>query len=100
MKVVASRKGTGERRTLVNISWLDVKLGIRMLTRYPWLSSVAVIGMALAIAIGAGYFSFISLVLDSSLPVAGGDRIVTIQTRTVAGPGSGRREGVSPDDFV
>ena len=38
-------------------SWIDIKLGIRMLVKYPGLSLVAVIGMALAIAIGAGYFA-------------------------------------------
>jgi hypothetical protein len=41
-------------RNLINVSWLDTKLGIRMLTKYPGLSIVAVSGMALAIAIGAG----------------------------------------------
>ena len=71
-----------------------------MLARYPWLSAVAVIGMALAIAIGAAYFSIIGMALDSTLPVTDGDRIVTIQTRTVAGPAAGRNEGVLPQDFV
>lgn len=84
----------------MRVSWLDVKLGLRMLARYPWLSAVAVIGMALAIAIGAGYFAIIGLALDSTLPVDGGDRIVTIEARTVAGPDAGRRERVLPRDFA
>ena len=40
----------------MNVSWLDVKLGMRMVAKYPWLSGVSVIGMAVAIAIGAEFF--------------------------------------------
>ena len=43
-----------DRRTFISISWLDAKLGIRLLAKYPGLSIVAVVGMALAILIGAG----------------------------------------------
>ena len=84
----------------MNVSWLDVTLGIRMLRRSPWLSAVAVIGMALAIAIGAAYFSMINLALDATLPVADGDRILSIQSRTIAGPRTGTIDGVPPDDFM
>jgi putative ABC transport system permease protein len=79
------------------MSWLDVKLGIRMLSRYPWLSGVSVVGMALAIALGAGYFSIVGLALDGRLPVPGGDRLVTIQTRTIP---DGRTGGVLPAHFA
>jgi hypothetical protein len=68
------------RRTFVNVSWLDVKLGMRMVAKYPWLSGVSVIGMAVAIAIGTAYFSIIGVVLDSTLPVDDGDRVVAIET--------------------
>src|SRR5262245_7566147 len=84
----------------MRVSWLDVKLGIRMLAKYPWLSGVSVIGMALAIAIGAAYFSIVGLALDSTLPVADADRVVAIDTRTIAGPDTGRRDGVLPEDFL
>jgi hypothetical protein len=84
----------------VNVSWLDVKLGMRMVAKYPWLSGVSVIGMAVAIAIGAAYFSIIGVVLDSTLPLDDGDRVVAIETKTIAGPEAGHRDGVSPHDFV
>ena len=84
----------------MNVSWLDVKLGMRMLAKYPWLSGVSVIGMAVAIAIGAAYFSIIGVILDSTLPVDDGDRVVAIETKTIAGPEAGHRDGVSPHDFV
>lgn len=84
----------------MNVSWLDVKLGMRMVAKYPWLSGVSVIGMAVAIAIGAAYFSIIGVILDSTLPVDDGDRVVAIETKTIAGPEAGHRDGVSPHDFV
>src|SRR5262245_59185250 len=94
--LLAAERASEHRRTFVSVSWLDVKLGIRMLRKYPWLSAVAVVGMALTIAIGAGYFTVLGVFMDSTLPVAGGERIMMIETRTVAGPSAGRRAGVTP----
>ena len=68
------------RRTLWRVSWLDVKLGLRMFVKYPGLSLVSVIGMAVAIAIGAGYFTVLGTWLDATLPLPEGDRIVSIRT--------------------
>ena len=48
----------------MNVSWLDVKLGIRMFIKYPGLSLVSVVGMAVAIAIGAGYFTILGTWLN------------------------------------
>lgn len=62
-----------------------MKLGVRMMLKHPALSLVSVIGMALATAIGAGYFAAFSTLLDPSLPLDEGERIVSIQnvdTRT------------------
>jgi len=61
---------------------IDLKLGVRMLLKYPILSLVAVIGMALAIAIGAGYFTVFSVFLDSKLPFTEGGRVVSIRQRS------------------
>ena len=69
------------------VSTLDVKLGLRMLLRYPGLSLVSVVGMAVAIAIGAGYFGAFGAMLESSLPVPGGDRIVSIRNLDIRGGG-------------
>src|SRR3954452_8536349 len=98
--LLAAEHASEHRRTFVKVSWLDVKLGMRMLRKFPWLSAVAVIGMALTIAIGAGYFTVLGVFLDSTLPVAGGERIMTIETGTVAGPDAGDRDGVMPYDFA
>ena len=63
----------------IHFSWLDVKLGLRMLRKYPALSLVSVIGMSVAIAIAAGYYGAIGALIDPSLPLDEGDRIVSLQ---------------------
>src|SRR5690606_34000132 len=57
---------------------LDVRLGVRMLRKYPGLSLVGVLGMAVAIAVGAGVFSLVRAVTDPALPLDEGDRIVKL----------------------
>jgi putative ABC transport system permease protein len=77
--LLAADRASERRRTLWRVSWLDVKLGIRMFLKYPGLSLVSVLGMAVAIAIGAGYFTVLGTWLDSSLPLPEGERIVSIR---------------------
>jgi putative ABC transport system permease protein len=60
----------------MGLSWLDFKLGFRMLSRYPMLTVVGSLAMAVAIAVGAGTFEVITRVTDPSLPLPDGDRIV------------------------
>ena len=60
----------------IGLSWLDFKLGFRMLSRYPMLTVVGSLAMAVAIAVGAGTFEVIRRVTDPSLPFPDGDRIV------------------------
>lgn len=67
------------------VSWLDFKLGLRMLARYPGLTAVAVLAMAFGIAIGAGTFQFLKDAAFPALPYGGGERLVQLQnvsTRT------------------
>jgi hypothetical protein len=60
--------------------WLDVKLGFRMLVKYPGLALAGGAGIAVAVAIAAGGFSVIyGNFLASSLPLEEGDRIVSIE---------------------
>jgi predicted permease len=100
-----AERAAEERRTFAKVSWLDVKLGLRMFAKYPGLSLVAVGGMAIAIAIGAGYFSIVGTFLDSTVPIEGGDRIVVIKNRQVFGTDAVRtgrlgEPGAAPHDFV
>jgi predicted permease len=66
---------------------LDFKLGVRMAAKYPGLSLVSVLGMAVAIAIGALVFGWVAAMLDPTLPLEGGDRIVAVQTDRADAPG-------------
>ena len=93
--MLAADRASERRRTLWSISWLDVKLGLRMFIKYPGLSLVSVLGMAVAIAIGAGYFTVLGTWLDSSLPLPEGERIVSI--RKVGGGGV---DNASGSDFL
>ena len=61
------------------LSWIDWKLAARMLVRYPGLTLVGVLGMAVGIAIAAAAFSVIYLIVNPSLPFEESDRIVAIQ---------------------
>jgi predicted permease len=85
--LLAADRAAEARRTLWRISWLDVKLGLRMFIRYPGLSLVSVTGMAVAIAIGAGYFTILGTWLDATLPLPEGERIVSIRKVSVNGGG-------------
>ena len=82
--VLVAERAAERRRTFAKVSWLDLKLGLRMLAKYPGLSVVAVAGMAIAIAIGAGYFSVAGALLDSTVPIDGGDRLVIVKNRQVS----------------
>src|SRR5688572_5903993 len=62
-----------------SFSWLDFKLGLRMLVKYPWLTIVGGLGMAVAVGIGAGFFGFIYSMMAAKVPLPNGDRLVTIQ---------------------
>src|SRR5207244_6460484 len=83
--IIAADRATEARRTLWRVSWLDVKLGLRMFIRYPGLSLVSVTAMAVAIAIGAGYFTVLGTWLDAKLPLPEGERVVSIRLWTING---------------
>jgi len=82
----------------LGVSWLDVKLGVRMLVKYPGLSLVSVAGMAVAIAIGAGGFGLIHALLDAPLPLYEGERVVSLQNTDITNPGSPNRRALH--DFL
>ena len=70
---------------------LDLKLGLRMLVKYPGLTIVGVVGMAVAVAIGAVAFAVVSTVIDSRLPLDQGDRIIAIQNLDLRRNDEGRQ---------
>ena len=69
-----------EERGLAWLSgWsLDLKLGTRMLVKYPGLAIVGGVGMALATAIGAGGYAVFNTYFYPELPLHEGDRVVMV----------------------
>jgi putative ABC transport system permease protein len=59
-------------------SWLDWKLGGRMLVKYPGLSVIGGLTLAAAIGLGAGWFEVTRQLTNPRLPLPDGDRIVRI----------------------
>jgi predicted permease len=68
-----------KRPLRTGLSWLDFKLGFRMLGRYPGLTVVGVLAMAFAIAVSAGVIQFVTLLAHPTLPLSEGDRIVRLR---------------------
>ena len=79
------------------ISWLDVKIGLRMLVKHPALTLVGGFGMAVAIAISVGFFAFVQVHIYPTLPLEEGERIVALENRDQETNNEERR---SLHDFV
>jgi putative ABC transport system permease protein len=60
---------------------LDLKLGIRMLLKYPGLTGAGGLAIAIAIGIGAGWYDFTGKFLAPTIPLPDSDRLVLIETR-------------------
>jgi len=63
----------------MRFSWLDLKLGGRMIVKYPVLTIVGGFAMAFAIWVGAGTFEAIRQLVFPVIPLPDADRIVVIQ---------------------
>lgn len=84
--------------SITGISWLDFKLALRMLFKYPALTLVGGLGLAVSIAISVGFFAFLSANVYPPLPLEEGERIVALENRdatTIVG-----EERRSLHDFV
>jgi predicted permease len=58
---------------------LDLKLGLRMLVKYPGLTVIGGLAMAFGIWFGSVAFQMFSVITSTKLPLPDGDRIVKIQ---------------------
>ncbi len=66
------------------MTWLDLKLGGRMLVKYPGLTIVGGLAMAFAIWVGIVIVQVVSLFTNPTLPVSEGARLVEIRSIDVA----------------
>ena len=81
----------------LRVSWLDVKLGGRMLVKYPGLTLVGGLAFAFAIWVAAGAFEFAGQVLSPRLPLPDADRVVALESWDAA---AGRAEPRVLHDFA
>ena len=75
----------------LRFSWLDFKVGFRMLARYPGLTLVGTVAIAVAIALGTLYFEAVNKWQNPRLPIRDADRVISIlltspKCRTRASP--------------
>ncbi len=63
----------------LRFSWLDFKVGFRMLARYPGLTLVGTVAIAVAIALGTIYFEAVNKWKNPRLPMRDGDRVISIR---------------------
>lgn len=74
-----SRRAQGFELMGMRASWLDFKLGLRMLVKYPGLTLVGGLALTVATGLGAAFFQFSENMVNIRLPFEDGDRIVTIR---------------------
>lgn len=65
-------------RLVPRVSALDVKLGVRMLARFPGITVVSTVAIAVAVGLGAAYFETVDKFLHPRLDTPGGDRVVSL----------------------
>lgn len=81
----------------LRFSWLDLKLGARMLVKYPVLTIVGGCSMAFAIWVGAGTFEALRQLVFPTIPLPDADRIVVLQNWDAS---ANRPEHRATHDFV
>ncbi len=59
--------------------WLDFKLALRMLARYPALTVVGTLAIAVGVALSALYFESYNMILDPRVPFPESERVVSIR---------------------
>jgi len=79
-----SESAKGDLLEGAGMSWLDFKLGLRMLAKYPGLTIISSIAIAFAITLGAGTYEFFIDLTSPTMPFQDGDRIVTLRNRDIA----------------
>src|SRR5215208_2269770 len=67
------------RTNQLRFSWLDFKVGFRMLARYPGLTVVGTVAIAVAIALGTLYFEAVNKWQNPRLPIRDADRVISIR---------------------
>jgi hypothetical protein len=84
---VSRARGRAHRRPIrLGVSWLDFRLGFRMLIKHPGLTVVGGLAMAFAIAVGVFAFELVLQLTRPTLPLPDAERVVALRLwHTAAG---------------
>ena len=66
-------------RAVALLSWVDLKLALRLLVKYPGLTLAGGLGIAVAVAIGVGFFALSHTRFYPDVPLPEGDRLVALE---------------------
>ena len=66
-------------RAVALLSWVDLRLALRLLVKYPGLTLVGGLGIAVAVAIGVGFFALFHARFYPHVPLPDGDRLVALE---------------------
>src|SRR5215212_11146196 len=66
------------KRLPLGFSALDFRVGFRMLARYPGLTVVGTVAIAVAIALGTLYFEAVNKWQNPRLPIRDADRVISL----------------------
>ena len=78
----ASERKLGTRASRLSVSWLDVKLGLRILVKHPGVTVVAVFALAVGIPVGLAPTHFVNA-LEAPPTFAENERIVVLRNTDV-----------------
>ena len=93
----AERLRQRRRRLGPAFSTLDFTLAWRMLLRYPGLSIVSILGIAVGMAIAAGAYAIASTMTNPTVPLDEGDRVVSLVSWDAS---TSNREQRMAHDFI
>jgi hypothetical protein len=79
------------------VPWLDIKLGFRMLVKYPGLTAVGCMALAIGVGVAVGVSSLVHDVMNPTLDLPHADRVITIVSVDVE---TASQEGRILHDFV
>jgi predicted permease len=106
-RVLATFGGVQQHRETLReghgVAWLrglslDLKLGLRMLAKYPVLTLIGVFGLSIAVAVGTVGVTAVGALVSTTLPLDEGDRVVAV--RNVDARTAMATNGTTFQDFV